>query len=280
MQKIIFFDIDGTLSDAAHGIPSSAIEAINTLKQNNHIVCICTGRTRDTIQEDILKMDFDGIIAGGGCHIEFKGEILLETYIPKEVLGEVIELLNQYELSYSLEARNQVYMTKKMSEYLAENVKRLRGTQNSELEKMMNEREKIKYEDTMSDFNLETDNISKICFLTTHQEQVDQVCKSVKNHLQVISHYSKTQDIINAEIVRKGFNKGTAVKYLCEYLDVKLMQTIAFGDSMNDLDLFDAVAYSVAMEDAIDELKQRASICCESVVNDGIYKQLKRMSLI
>lgn len=280
MQKIIFFDIDGTLSDAAHGVPLSTIKAINELKKNRHIVCICTGRTRDTIQEDILNLNFDGIIAGGGCHIEFRGDTLLESYIPRQMLKEIIHLLEKYKLSYSLEARHRVYMTKTMANFLTENVKKLRGKQNSELEKMMTEREKIKYKDTMSDFNLETDRISKVCFFTTQKDQFENIYESLQSDFQVISYYSPTHEIINAEVVLKGFNKGTAVKYLCEYLNFELKKTIAFGDSMNDLDLFDVVEYSIAMGNGIELLKKRASISCESVIEDGIYKQLKRMNLI
>ena len=43
MQKIFFFDIDGTL--AMHGqIPPGNLEALRRLKQAGHLTFVCTGR--------------------------------------------------------------------------------------------------------------------------------------------------------------------------------------------------------------------------------------------
>ena len=43
MQKIFFFDIDGTL--AMHGqIPPGNLEALRRLKEAGHLTFVCTGR--------------------------------------------------------------------------------------------------------------------------------------------------------------------------------------------------------------------------------------------
>lgn len=279
-KKIIFFDIDGTLSDSMFGVPKSTFESIKALKENRHLVFISTGRTRDMIQDDIIAMGFDGIIAGGGSHIEFKNNILLEQYIPTSSLKKVIKTLEENDISYSLESRYKVYMTKKMADYLSNNVKVLRGKQNSEMEKLMNEREKIQYSDTMKEFNINTSPISKICFVSHQLQQIELVKKSIGNEFQLISHESPSGYVFNGEIVMKGFNKGCAVKKVCEYLSISKKNTIAFGDSMNDLDLLEVVDHGVAMGNAINALKEKAKSICEPVTDDGIYKELKRLQLI
>lgn len=279
-KKIIFFDIDGTLSDSIVGIPKSTMESIKALKENDHTVFISTGRTRDMIQDDILAMEFDGIIAGGGSHIEFKDKILLEHYIPISSLKKVIENLEENKISYSLESRYKIYMTKKMADYLSNNVKVLREKQNSEMQKLMNEREKIQYADTMKDFNINTSPISKICFVCDKLEQIEFIKKSIGDEFQLIFHESPSGDVFNGEIVIKGFNKGSAVKKVCEYLNISKKDTVAFGDSMNDLDLIEVVHHGVAMGNAVNILKEKAKSICESVTDDGIYKELKRIQLI
>ncbi|MEQ8199090.1 MAG: Cof-type HAD-IIB family hydrolase [Clostridiaceae bacterium] len=279
-KKVIFFDIDGTLSDSMMGVPESAYESIRVLKENRHMVFINTGRTRDMIQDDVITMGFDGIIAGGGSHIEFRDKILLESYIPASTLKKVIQALEENEISYSLESRDKVYMTKSMADYLTENVKILRGKLNSEMQKMMDEREKIQYADTMREFDINTAQISKICFICYDIQQVQLIRKSVGNEFQLISHESPCANLFNGEIVMKGFNRGSAVKKICEYLNISKKNTVAFGDSMNDIDLLEVVGHGVAMGNAIDALKEKAKSICESAAEDGIYKELKRMQLI
>ena len=43
-QKIIFFDIDGTLEDQYCHIPDSASSCIHKLKEKGHMVYVASGR--------------------------------------------------------------------------------------------------------------------------------------------------------------------------------------------------------------------------------------------
>lgn len=67
---------------------------------------------------------------------------------------------------------------------------------------------------------------------------------------------------------------------VCQYYGAEMSDTIAFGDSMNDYQMFICAGTAVAMGNACKELKQIANSICENVENDGIYYELKRMELI
>ena len=54
-----------------------------------------------------------------------------------------------------------------------------------------------------------------------------------------------TCGIVNGELSSKAFDKGSAVKRLCEFLGISREDTIAFGDSMNDYEMMKYAAYSV-----------------------------------
>ena len=45
-QKVIFLDIDGTLTDFGGKIPESAKKALTLAKQAGHRLVVCTGRSR------------------------------------------------------------------------------------------------------------------------------------------------------------------------------------------------------------------------------------------
>ena len=50
-KKIIFFDIDGTLSDFTGNILQSTKDGIKKLRGNGHLAFICTGRSRAQINK-------------------------------------------------------------------------------------------------------------------------------------------------------------------------------------------------------------------------------------
>ena len=48
---------------------------------------------------------------------------------------------------------------------------------------------------------------------------------------------------------------------------------------MNDYEMIKVCQHAVVMENGVEELKQYASTICESVDEDGIYHELKRLKL-
>ena len=76
--------------------------------------------------------------------------------------------------------------------------------------------------------------------------------------------------IIRMDIYRKGFKKGTAVKYIYEKLSIDQESTYAFGDGVNDTEMIENIGHGVAMGNACDELKQIAKEHTLSVDEDEI----------
>ena len=71
-NKIMFFDIDGTLlSEKTHSIPESTITALKKAKENGHLIFINTGRTFSLIDNCIKDLDPDGYVCGCGTYIRY-----------------------------------------------------------------------------------------------------------------------------------------------------------------------------------------------------------------
>ena len=75
-------------------------------------------------------------------------------------------------------------------------------------------------------------------------------------------------------------DKGEAMERVCEYYGADMADTVAFGDSMNDQQMLEYAGIAVAMGNACRELKACADVVCESVDEDGVYFEFKRMNLI
>ena len=82
------------------------------------------------------------------------------------------------------------------------------------------------------------------------------------------------------EFVLKGCSKANGMLELLKYLDVSVEETIAIGDSTNDLPMFQVAKHTVCMGNGMEELKAIAEYITDSVLEDGIEKALKHYGLI
>ena len=112
MVKAIFLDIDGTLRDECSGVPQSAHTAVRMCRKRGIRILICTGRNLASIQEEILSMDTDGIIAGGGCLIAENGYVQKESYFQKPETEQIQEYLLTRELPFAMESQERIFMNR------------------------------------------------------------------------------------------------------------------------------------------------------------------------
>lgn len=73
-----------------------------------------------------------------------------------------------------------------------------------------------------------------------------------------------------ANIMGKGVNKGSALRWLMDYLGLAPDEAVVFGDGGNDIALFEAVEHSVAVGGAMDEAKAAARWHIGNVEDDAV----------
>ena len=65
-------------------------------------------------------------------------------------------------------------------------------------------------------------------------------------------------------------SKGNAVKYLCNYLSIKLSDTLRVGDELNDISMFFNEGINVSVLNGTKELKDKADFIATSCDKDAI----------
>ena len=80
------------------------------------------------------------------------------------------------------------------------------------------------------------------------------------------------------DITCKGTSKGNAIKKLCEYLKIDLKDSVALGDSYNDLSMFEVVGHSVAMGNAPEDIKRIVDEVTDTNNEDGVAKFLEKLN--
>ena len=79
------------------------------------------------------------------------------------------------------------------------------------------------------------------------------------------------------DIMPKGVNKGVGVRMLQKHLGITREETMAFGDFMNDLEMLQEAGYSVAMKNALPQIK---AVCREETAytneEDGVIRWIRQ----
>lgn len=82
---------------------------------------------------------------------------------------------------------------------------------------------------------------------------------------------------IGADILPVEASKARGIEDMCQYYAVDVRDCMAFGDGMNDLEMFDLVGFAVAMGDAKPELKARADFVTGTIEEYGIQAMLEHL---
>ena len=82
------------------------------------------------------------------------------------------------------------------------------------------------------------------------------------------------------EINPKGVNKGEAIRWLCDYLKIKKENTMAIGDSFNDIAMIESVGFGCAVAGSTEDLKKISNYVCEKKFTEGAVKEVIEKFLI
>jgi Cof subfamily protein (haloacid dehalogenase superfamily) len=81
------------------------------------------------------------------------------------------------------------------------------------------------------------------------------------------------------DVTAKGWDKGSVMQRLTELLTVKIERTAAIGDGPNDIAMFKQAGMSIAMGQAVDNVKLYAKYTTDSNDDDGWARAMTRYVL-
>ncbi len=254
------FDMDGTLLNGQHELSELTLRALNDLRARNANLVIATGRHINDIRCYLEQLG-GGIAAitcnGANIH-DGNGKLLVSQDLPLTANEVLIELGNQFDVYTNLYTHSE-WLVKKPCEFM------LKAHLKSQ----------FFYRETSQQEMLTTPAL-KIMFYGQHHELLalrNQIGDDLSASLNVTF-----SDENYLEIMQKNISKGDALKILLAKLGLPLNQTMAFGDSMNDVELFRTVAHPILMENSVSSLNtlfpqaQRAQANVENGVARFLYE--------
>ncbi|MBD5098402.1 MAG: HAD family hydrolase [Clostridiales bacterium] len=274
-HKLIFLDIDGTLTEPGKNEPpASAVEAVRRARANGHRVLLASGRSYGMLSP-LLRYGFDGLVGSAGGYIMYGEEVVYDCPMTPAQQGLVLDVFQRNGVFRTVEGRDNSYTDEAFKDFLREAAQ---AEGNSEL---LRWREQIENElgiRPMAEYRGEP--VYKVGFVSRDAADLREPMRVLGDSFDFCIQGTDQFGAINGELINKAFNKGLAVERLCEYLGVPIDDTIAFGDSMNDLEMIQTAGLGVCMGNGSEALKKIADEVCPPVGEDGLYRAFERHGLI
>ncbi len=272
-KKLIFLDIDGTLTAPGSNVPpQSALDAIRAAQAQGHKVFLCTGRNYDMLRP-LLAYGFDGAVASGGGYVFMDDQILFDCPMTEEQKERALRLFAEGGVLRTIEARDASYCDPGMGEFLQQC-----SGGNSELLRWREALEKDLGIRPMAEYDGRP--IYKVVFMCARAEQLAGAIRELEGEFYFLVQDLAGANCLNGELVNRKFDKGSGIRQVCRALDMPLSDTVGVGDSMNDLEMIETVGIGVCMANGSPNLKKRSDLVCPSVDEDGLAWAFRELGLV
>ncbi len=260
------FDLDGTLVREFALTPSDAVvKALNDLRESGVYVVLSSGRDLSQISPEMLKCFSYAVLTNGSCVVDVSsGDLIWSRRIGWFSLYRAMKKLEKLG-GYCFLMQNGVIRATEEGERL------VTSTMLKNMEKDDNiiggySGDGTRYRKALEAVNPFAKPTYKVQVFFRDRESCSKAFEELKDDkaLAILTMFGTT-----LEITARGVTKAAALDVLCEKLGFEPGAYAAFGDSRNDLEMLQASAYAVAMENGEQCVKEIADYIAPSVSADG-----------
>ena len=254
-KKILFTDLDGTLLDSRKQISQKNRDAIEAAREHGHSIVLATGRSTQNVIQQIKRLELDQ----PGCYaITFNGscvvccdteEILHWKTLDMDLVRYIFEEARQWGIHCQTYDEGETVAearSKELIRYDRNNGGHSRVVSDVPAS-LRSAPPKILLAELEDRAYLER-------FQREHEDYV---------HGKADSFFSCKEYL---EYVPYGVSKGSAIRWLCDYLHVDIADTVAAGDAANDLSMIITAGVGAAMINGEQAVKDAADYV---TVNDN-----------
>lgn len=272
MVKMIAVDLDGTLLGKNGSFPVENKEALTEASQKGIQVIISTGRILATCEQVAQELACASYLStcNGSAIYPFGSSVPEKRFsMPAREGAELASFLEGKGLFYRIYCANSVCYSKdvyqRMQEYegvfhITEGMEQYSSVADDLARHILeNQMESDKF------FILLPEGCSREAFAAEipHPEWYT-ISSSWKNNL---------------EITKRGVDKATGLKYLCEKLGIRREELMAVGDSFNDIAMLEYAGISVAMGNAEQAVKDACAFLTKLNTENGVAAIVRKLAL-
>lgn len=272
-MKLIFLDVDGTLTEPGLSVPPpSALDAIRRAQAAGNRVFLCSGRNVAML-EPPLAYGFDGYIASAGGYVVCEGKVLYDCPMTAEQSERVLSLLREHGVYRTIEAKDASYCDAE----IAEMMRRVSGG-SSELQRWRKALEAELHIRPMREYDGRP--VYKVSFACEGEAQLAPVRAALDAEFSFVIQEAFSTTFLNGELINRAYDKGRALSLVANELGAPLADTVGFGDSMNDFEMIETAGTGVCMGNGSEALKRVSDVVCGTVEADGLAIAFKDLKLV
>ena len=250
---IVFVDIDDTLNPSDEEVSNYTKEIMKELKKNGIKVVVCTGRSLQYAINKSIEADLS--------------ESIFSKAITNKEIKSIYEFCTSHSLTIVLNSFNQRFTNNINCEDTDKPVS------------LINDIDEV----------LKNNQINQIVILGTNFNRmliIPELFKDKYNNLNVVNSskelvegQKKKNKVFYHDIVANNTAKSKGIVELLDYLHLSSKNSVAIGNSYDDISMTYVVNTSVAVSNAPDKLKEVVTYVTDSAKNDGVAKILEKLCL-
>lgn len=275
MVRLVFVDMDDTFVTPDKVIKPENLRILDVAHERGVQFVPCTGRSvRGLPQQLVEHPSVRFAVCSGGALVydlraggagEKNGEVVHSQPIEKDVVRSLYDDVRDQRITFDLTAEDGVLASSDRWPLYWE-----AALDDATREMVLSQR--TRFEGTTGELIERMDQIFRVNVLYVD----DAGRRAVWDAVDARPELCRASSIpVNVEITDVRATKGTALLWLCDHLGVAVADTVAFGDSGNDLSMIEVAGDGVAMGNASPEVKAAADHVAPSCTDSGVARYLE-----
>ena len=263
--KLIALDLDGTIVREDQSISEEDRMAIGRAQNAGAAVVIATGRIFPTAAAWPRRLHTNApVICCNGADIRQGGISIFERPIAQEQLRAAYHAMEKYRALLYAFCGDHVYCTKQdYNETMFKKWGFYDAISNL-----------VVYCADLDEILLKVrGNAAKFLVRTLDESQHDAILSEARS----LPYFDIMKgEAMNFELVQKGVSKGAGLVAIAQMLGVDMQDTIAIGDSTNDLEMIRDAGVGIAMGNAMPEILEAADDVTAPIWQNGVARAINK----
>jgi Cof subfamily protein (haloacid dehalogenase superfamily) len=263
LPHLVAADMDGTFLTSSKQVPVRNMALLDELAAHGGIFVPCTGRPVSAVPDEVLRHGATRFAIGANGAVVYDvaaGRALHVEEMNKRDVIALYERVRNLEATFDVFADGEVYSERARYDAMCSY-----GIDEPTLKMLRRVRKPV---DALVPAIVEhVSRVEKITCFWRHEEDRAALDEAIREAAAFSSAHGHPK---NFELQAKGVSKGTALRWLCDYVGIDVGDVVAFGDEANDLPLLLAAGDGVAMANATDEVRAVADHVTSSNDDAGV----------
>lgn len=273
-MKLIAVDLDGTLLTSQVKPSPEGLDAIRGAVAKRHAVTLCTGRASYDAKNLIGDLSIPVIASNGAEIYDEQGRLLRETPLAPDVAADAVRYLMKQDVYFEIFCPEAIYSPSAGEQKLQAEMDVLVSANPQMDRELLWKSAQIQFiqfgfRETDEPMQLLESGLPvyKLLIFTFDDSKLNEITRHFNRqaHVHTTSSSNHIVEVISAET-----DKGSALRFLAGHFGVDMSDTVVIGDSYNDISMFQVAGTSIAMGNAVDEIKRLSTIVTRNNNDHGV----------